>query len=78
MREQIEAVLDRIRPSLQLDGGDVRLLDVSVDGVVRVGLVGTCAGCPMSRLLIQCGLEHSLRAVPEVTKVVTVDERTPR
>ena len=78
MKEQIEAALEKIRPGLQLDGGDLRLLDVSSDGVVRIGLVGTCAGCPMSRMLIQIGLESSLRAIPEVTKVVTVDSRTPR
>ena len=78
MREQIEAALEKLRPGLQLDGGDVRLLDISAEGVVRVGLSGTCAGCPMSRRLLQCSIEHSLRNVPEVTKVITVDERLPR
>lgn len=78
MRDQIEAALDRIRPGLQLDGGDVRLLDVTADGVVRVGLSGSCAGCPMSRMLLQIGIEESLRGIPAITKVVTVDERVPR
>jgi Fe-S cluster biogenesis protein NfuA len=78
MREQIEAALEKLRPGLHLDGGDVRLLDVSPDGVVRVGLIGTCAGCPMSRLILQAGIVESLRNVPEVTKVITVDERVRR
>jgi Fe-S cluster biogenesis protein NfuA len=73
----IETALARLRPALQLDGGDVHLLDVSDDGVVRVGLTGTCAGCPMSRMLLQMGIEASLKNVPEVSRVVTVDERTP-
>jgi Fe-S cluster biogenesis protein NfuA len=78
VRDKIEAALAQLRPSLQLDGGDVELLDVSVDGVVRVALRGTCAGCPLSRVLLQMGIQHSLSSVPEVTKVVTVDERIPR
>jgi Fe-S cluster biogenesis protein NfuA len=78
MRNQIEEVLERIRPGLQLDGGDVRLLDVSSEGVVRIGLSGCCAGCPMSRMLIKAGIEQSLRSVPEVTQVITVDERCQR
>jgi Fe-S cluster biogenesis protein NfuA len=78
MREQIEAALEKLRPGLQLDGGDVRLLDVTPDGVVRVGLSGTCAGCPMSRMLLQSGIEESLRGIPEITRVVTVDERVAR
>jgi Fe-S cluster biogenesis protein NfuA len=75
MRDQIEAALAQMRPSLQLDGGDVRLLDISEDGVVRVGLFGTCAGCPMSRILLKIGIERRLKSMPEVTKVITVDER---
>jgi Fe-S cluster biogenesis protein NfuA len=72
-----EDALSKLRPTLQLDGGDVRLLDVSEDGVVRVGLTGTCACCPMSRMLLQMGIEASLRNVPQVNRVVTVDERVP-
>jgi Fe-S cluster biogenesis protein NfuA len=75
---RVEAALDKLRPGLQLDGGDVRLLEISEEGVVRVGLSGTCAGCPMSRMLLQLGIEECLRGIPEITKVVTVDERVPR
>ncbi len=77
MRAQIEAALQRLRPSLKLDGGDVRLIEVSPEGVVKVGLTGVCAGCPMSRMLLQMGIESSLKNIPEVTKVETIDERTP-
>jgi Fe-S cluster biogenesis protein NfuA len=77
MHAKIEAALATLRPTLLLDGGDVRLLEISPDGEVRIGLTGVCAGCPMSRLLLQLGIEHSLRNLPEVTKVVTVDERVP-
>lgn len=77
LAERVEAALAKLRPTLQLDGGDVHLLEVSGDGVVRVGLTGTCAGCPMSRMLLQLGIESSLKNVPEVSKVVTVDERVP-
>jgi len=74
---KVEEALHRLRPTLQADGGDVHLLDVSDDGVVRIGLTGTCAGCPMSRMLLQMGIEESLKNVPEVSRVVTVDERKP-
>ncbi|MFY9134998.1 MAG: NifU family protein, partial [Bacillota bacterium] len=47
MREKVEALLDEIRPSLQADGGDVELVDVTEDGIVKVRLKGACAGCPM-------------------------------
>jgi Fe-S cluster biogenesis protein NfuA len=78
MRQAIEEALSRLRPTLQLDGGDVHLLDVSEEGVVRVGLTGTCAGCPMSRMLLQMGIEASLKNVPQVSRVETVDERVSR
>jgi Fe-S cluster biogenesis protein NfuA len=77
MREQIEARLAALRPTLQMDGGDLKLLDISPDGVVRIGLTGGCAGCPMSRMLLKIGLEASLKCLPEVTRVITVDERVP-
>jgi Fe-S cluster biogenesis protein NfuA len=78
VRERIEAALDKLRPGLQADGGDIKLLEVSTDGVVRVALVGTCAGCPMSRMLLTLGIQNSLSSVPEVKRVETVDERIER
>lgn len=73
MKEQVIAVLDKIRPSLQADGGDVELVDVSDDGIVRVHLVGACAGCPMSTLTLKNGIERLLkREIPEVQSVLAV------
>ncbi len=72
MREKVEAALETIRPSLQADGGDVELVDVS-DGTVKVRLTGACAGCPMSTMTLQMGIERVLKEqVPEVKEVVSV------
>lgn len=69
MREKVEEVLGRIKPSLQADGGDVTLVDVK-DGIVEVKLVGACAGCPMSRLTLKNGIERVLKEeIPDVKEV---------
>jgi Fe-S cluster biogenesis protein NfuA len=69
MKEEIEAALQKIRPMLQADGGDVELIDVK-DGVVTVKLQGACAGCPMSQMTLKNGIERLLKeAVPEVVSV---------
>ncbi|MEW6429668.1 MAG: NifU family protein [Thermodesulfobacteriota bacterium] len=70
MRERIQSALDRIRPTLQKDGGDVVLIDVSDDGVVTVQLTGACKGCPMSQMTLKNGIEKFIRSeVPEVKEV---------
>ncbi|AOW00062.1 NiFu-like domain protein [Dehalococcoides mccartyi] len=70
MLEKVEAVLDKIRPALEADGGNVELVDV-VDGVVKVKLVGACAGCPMSTMTLKNGIERILkREIPEIKEVV--------
>ncbi|MFH1015834.1 MAG: NifU family protein [Chloroflexota bacterium] len=70
MREKVEAVLNKIRPSLQRDGGDVELVEVS-NGTVKVKLTGACVGCPMSTLTLQMGIERVLKQeIPEIKKVV--------
>jgi len=70
-REDVAAVLELIRPSLQADGGDVQLIDVNDEGVVRVELQGACKGCPMSQMTLANGVERILKdRVPGVTKVV--------
>jgi Fe-S cluster biogenesis protein NfuA len=72
MRDQVEEVLNKIRPSLQNDGGDVKLVDVD-DGVVKVSLTGACAGCAMSTLTLKMGIERLLKQeIPEVKEVVAV------
>jgi len=72
-RQQVQDVLDLIRPALQADGGDVELVDVTDDGVVKVQLVGACKGCPMSQLTLANGVERVLKEnLPEVTRVEPV------
>jgi Fe-S cluster biogenesis protein NfuA len=73
MKEKVEAALGKIRPSLKADGGDVELVEVTADGVVKVKLTGACRGCPMSEMTLKMGIERALREeVPEVTEVVSV------
>ncbi len=73
MKEKIEAALNKIRPQLRLDGGDVQLVEAGADGVVKVKLTGACGGCPMSQLTLKMGIEKILKKeVPEVKEVVAV------
>jgi Fe-S cluster biogenesis protein NfuA len=73
MREKIEAALKDIRPMLQADGGDVELVDVTDDGVVKVKMTGACSGCPMAQMTLSQGIERRLReAVPELKAVEAV------
>jgi len=73
MREKVETALDKIRPSLNADGGDVELVEVSPDGVVKVKLTGACGGCPMSQMTLKMGIEKVLKQeVPEVKEVIGV------
>ncbi len=72
-KEQVQEVLDQIRPALQADGGDVELVDVTDDGVVKVALQGACRGCPMSQLTLANGVERVLKEqLPEVARVEPV------
>ncbi|MEW6034750.1 MAG: NifU family protein [Chloroflexota bacterium] len=71
-KAKVQAVLDRIRPALQADGGDVDLIDFS-EGTVKVKLTGACGGCPMSTLTLKNGIERLLKQeIPEVKQVVAV------
>ena len=73
MKEKVQAALDRIRPALQADGGDVELVEVTDEGVVKVKLVGACAGCPMSQMTLTNGVERVIKEdVPEVVRVEPV------
>ena len=72
MKESIEKALQKIRPALQADGGDIELVDV-VEGVVKVRMTGACGGCPMSQMTLKMGVEKTLKQmVPEVKSVETV------
>ena len=73
MKEKIEQALNKIRPSLRADGGDVELVEVGENGVVKVRLKGACGGCPMSQLTLKMGIERILKKeVPEVQSVEAV------
>ena len=73
MESEIRQALETIRPMLQADGGDVELVEVTEDGVVRVRLRGACHGCPMAALTIKDGIERTLKErVPGVTEVESV------
>lgn len=73
MREKVQAVIDEIRPRLQADGGDIELVDVDDDGVVKVRLKGACAGCPGAQMTLQFGVQRLLQErVPQVKEVVAV------
>lgn len=72
MKEKIEAALNKVRPSLQADGGDVDLISYE-DGVVKLKLKGACGGCPMSQMTLKMGIERILRKeVPEIKEVRAV------
>lgn len=73
MRERVESALNKVRPSLQADGGDVELVEVTSDGVVKVKLTGACGGCPMSQMTLKMGIEKTIKQeVPEVKEVIAV------
>ena len=73
MKEKVQEVIDKIRPMLQADGGDVELVDVD-GGIVKVRLTGACKGCPMSQMTLKNGIERLLKKeIPEVKSVESAD-----
>ncbi len=73
MREKVEEVLEKVRPMLQRDGGDVELVDVQDDGVVKVRLTGACSGCPMSTMTLKNAIEETIKKeIPEIKSVEQV------
>jgi len=73
MREKVEKALDKIRPMLMADGGNVELVEVTAAGVVKLKLTGTCGCCPMSQMTLKNGVEKILKQeVPEVKEVVAL------
>jgi Fe-S cluster biogenesis protein NfuA len=74
LKEKVQTILDKVRPQLQADGGDVELVDVKENGEVEVRLQGRCKGCPMSQLTLAMVIERTIKEhVPEVVSVVAVD-----
>jgi Fe-S cluster biogenesis protein NfuA len=74
IHRRIEEALDNIRPYLEADGGNVRLIEVTEDKVVKLELEGNCVSCPMSSMTMKAGVEDAIRrAVPEVSKVMAIN-----
>jgi Fe-S cluster biogenesis protein NfuA len=73
MEEKVKAALEKVRPMLQADGGNVELVEVTKDGVVKVKLTGSCGCCPMSQMTLKNGIERILKQeVPEIKEVVSL------
>ena len=73
MKQEVEQALAKIRPFLQRDGGDIQLIDVTDDGIVKVQLTGACQGCPMSQMTLKQGVERALiKEVPGVKDVQSI------
>jgi Fe-S cluster biogenesis protein NfuA len=73
MKEQIEKALDKVRPMLAADGGNVQLVDVTADGIVKLKLTGTCGCCPMSSMTLKNGIEKILRQdVPGIKEIIAL------
>ena len=71
LKERVETALEKIKPALQADGGNVELVEVTPEGIVKVKLIGACYGCPMSQMTLKMGIGRSLKKeVPEVKEVV--------
>lgn len=73
LKDQVQAALEKIRPALQRDGGDVELVEVTEDGIAKVRLKGACGGCPMSQMTLKMGIEKVVKeAVPQIQSVEAV------
>jgi Fe-S cluster biogenesis protein NfuA len=74
LTERIEASLNSIRPYLQADGGDVKILDLSADHILKLEFMGNCGSCPMSTMTFKAGIEEAIkRSVPEVRLIEVVN-----
>lgn len=72
MKEQVQEVLNKLRPFLLRDGGDVQLVDVDEDGIVLIRLMGACGNCPSSAITLKAGIERAL--VTEVPGVKEIEQ----
>ena len=74
LREQIEFALDTIRPYLEADGGNVRIVELTDDMVLKIEMMGSCGSCPMSTMTLKAGVEEAIkRAIPEIIRVEAVN-----
>ncbi|MGM0945689.1 MAG: NifU family protein [Bacteroidota bacterium] len=74
LKDQIEFALDTIRPYLEADGGNVRIVELTDDMVLKIEMLGNCGSCPMSSMTLKAGVEEAIkRAIPEITRVEAVN-----
>ena len=73
MKDRVEKALEKVRPMLMADGGNVDLVEVTNDGIVKLKLTGTCGCCPMSQMTLKMGIERILRQeVPEIKEIIAL------
>ena len=76
--DQVEKALDQIRPYLEADGGNVKVLDIDTDMTVKLELLGACGSCPMSTMTLKAGVEEAIKkAVPEINGVEAINITSP-
>lgn len=74
LKEKIEFALDTIRPYLEADGGNVRVVELTDDLVLKIEMTGNCGSCPMSSMTLKAGVEEAIkRAIPEITRVEAIN-----
>ncbi len=74
LTKKVENILEQVRPYLQQDGGDIRFVELTDDGVVNVELTGACGSCPFSTMTLKNGVEATMiRAIPEIKEVVAIN-----
>ena len=74
IHDRIKNELEKIRPYLQADGGDIKLVEITEDFIVKVELTGACRGCPYSEQTLKAGVEQALKKeIPEVKKVISAN-----
>ncbi|PRY90759.1 NifU family protein [Mongoliibacter ruber] len=72
--DRVEKALDTIRPYLEADGGNVKIVEITNDNILKLELTGTCSSCPMSTMTLKAGVEEAIkRDIPEIIKVVAVN-----
>ncbi|KOF02299.1 hypothetical protein AWW67_05920 [Roseivirga seohaensis] len=77
MKQRVEAALEKIRPFLLADGGDVKVLEITDDMIVKLELLGACESCPMSHMTMKAGIEEAIkRDIPEIRGVVAINAAT--
>ncbi len=78
LQQRIEDALDSIRPYLAADGGNVKIMDITEEGILKIELLGACGSCPMSAMTLKAGIEESVKkAVPEIVRVEAVNLTLP-